>query len=238
MPKRFKKKAAKKKPHPKLATEIPLKIQTNLEFITFKIFLQCICENKYFGLVISGIPTSTELYLAWIKVLSEYYVMIKSKEQIKYIKNVARLESINLKISMVTALVESIRLWYDPDKCQILKEWGYTALTFSEDTVLDDLDRVLVFLGNDRFKLEKARLDYESEQQRKKAKKEMPLKEGYMKTLYAIEKHRAPARYPVDKLSVYEFCMFYNELSEYNEAVNQQNKSLRDKLPQNKKRGF
>ena len=47
----------------------------DIEVLTFDKFIKCIISNDYSVLRISGSPNAMHLYLAWIKILSAYYVL-------------------------------------------------------------------------------------------------------------------------------------------------------------------
>ena len=197
------------------------------EKLSFAKFIKCICNHDLSVLIESGIPTPNQLFMAWMTILSSYYVLINSKEQLKYIKRVAKMEQLNLKIRVVTALCESLSSWYDERICDCLRKptkesgWGYTRFKFSPESVLDDIARVLVFLQTDNMKLEKEKKTFEDEQKEKKKTGEAPTRNAYMKTLYAIEKFRGQ-RYKPDEITVYEYGMFQNEIIEYNEMMRQE----------------
>lgn len=204
---------------PKLTQEGPVKpvLQTDIEQLSFASFLKCACKNDYSPLIISGYPSQHEIFFAWISVLSEYYTLINSSESLKYVKMVCKMERLNLKIFIVRALCEGLRQWYKPELIAALQKWGY-SLQFTDETLLKDIARVETELGNDIFQLEKLRLSYESEEKKKTGKAIKPTKEHYMRVLYAIEKYRSQ-RYPPDKITLYEFGMWQNELIEYNREL-------------------
>lgn len=209
----------------------PAAVCNDLEKVSFTNFLKCLINNDLEVLKISGNPSQNQLFLAWITILSAYYVTIGSKEQVRYIKMVAKMEAINLKINVVTALCVSLRQWYEPKLCECLKMWGY-RLPFTDESFLKDIDRVLILLQNDNNKLATERCKYDNAQKANKGKGEAPTKDAYMKILYAIEKHRGQ-RYPPDKISGYEFALWYVEIIEYNEAQKREHDRINNKSYRN-----
>lgn len=203
------------------------KVNDDIEKLLFADFLRCLLNGNLSVLRISGEPSGQQLFMAWIKILSAYYTLIGSKEQLKYLRIVGKMEALNLKITVVKALCEALKAWYDEKIIACLKVWGY-KLQYTDQTVLADIERTLVELSNDEYKLIKMQADYELEQKVKKKRGEAPSKNTYMKMLYAIEKHR-DHRYPPDKITLYEFGMWCNELIEYNEAIKAQNDKLTEK---------
>lgn len=215
------------------ATQQPAVVCDDIEQLTFAKFLKCVCDGNYAALTISGSPSANQLFLAWITILSTHYSLIKSKEQASYIKAVSKLEALNLKITVVAALCESLFAWYEPKICECLKKWGYRK-QFTETTYLQDIERVLLELGNDRFMFQKLKNEYNAKQLLKKKNGKAPTKESYMRMLYAIEKHRQ-YRYPPDKITLYEFDMFCNELAEYSELMKAENEKVTRKYRRNAK---
>ena len=218
---------------PRVPVVEPVVVQDDIEKLSFADFLKCMVNNNVTVLRISGEPTMHELFMAWITILSEYFVLIDSKEQLKYLKMAGKMEALNLKIVVVKALCESLGAWYDDRLIKCLQSWGF-KLTYSEETLLADIAMTLTLLSNDEFKLLKMRLDYDKDQESKKRKKEAPTKNSYMKVLYAIEKFRQQ-RYSPDKITVYEFGMFQNELVEHNEALAAQQREISEDKYRKKK---
>ena len=203
---------------------------SDIESLSLAKFLKCMVDNNLSVLRISGNPSAHQLFMAWITILSAYYTLINSKEQLKYIRMVGKMEGLNLKITIVKALCEAVRAWYDERLCNCLKGWGY-KLSYSPETLLQDTERTLTELSNDEYKLIRMKTEYKQEQKNKKKKGEAPTKNSFMKMLYAIEKHRKIS-YDPDDITVYKFGMLYNELVEYSEMV----KAQTDELTVNKYR--
>jgi hypothetical protein len=216
-----------------VAHVIPV-VCSDYEKLTFDKFLKCLTKNDLSVLVEQGVPSAGDMFYAWITILSAYYTLIKSREQLKYIKMVAKMEGYNLKITVVTALCETLRIWYEPKLVACLKVWGY-RLSYSEATLFADLDMTLTLLSNDNFKLMKMRAEYDNAHKDKKESGQViDTKNAYMKILYAIEKFRQQ-RYPPATITVYEFGMWYNELTEYNEMTKA---STQIKEPKRNKKSF
>ena len=206
---------------------------TDLEKLSFARFLKCLTSDNYSALVDKGLPNKLQLFHAWIKVLSEFYVLTNNIEQLKYVKLVAKMEAYNLKINVIENLCESLWLWYNMKLGECLKKWGY-KMQFTPETYLADIDRVLILLGNDKFQYEKLRINYASSQkQKRKSGGEESGKKAYMKSLYAIESHRK-IQYDPETLSVYKYALLYNELVEYNEMMQTEQEKLKNKTPRKK----
>lgn len=200
--------------------EEPVVVCSDIEKLTFDKFIKCMVDSDLTVLRVSGIPTGTQLFMAWINILSEHYRLIGSMEQEKQIKTMAKMEALNLKITVVTAICTALYQWLNPKLTDCLRVWGY-KFQFTGETLLKDLERVMVDVSNDNFKLEKLKHEWELKEKQKNRKGQKTTKEIYMRMLYEIEKFRN-MRYPPDKITLYEFDMFYNELIEYNEVMRAQ----------------
>lgn len=210
----------------------PVVVCSDIEKLTFDKFVRCMVGNDLTALRVSGIPTATQLFMAWITILSEHYRLIGSMEQEKHIKTMAKMEAFNLKINVVTAICTALYQWLNPKLTDCLRVWGY-KFQFTGDTLLNDLEMVMRDVSNDNFKLEKLKSDWELKEKQKAKKAQKGTKEMYMRMLYEIEKFRG-MRYPPDKLTLYEFDMFYNELIEHNNMLKEQ-ESKRNSYNKNKK---
>lgn len=202
-------------------TQEPIIIETDLEKVTFSQFLKCLCNNDYGCLVVSGNPSPTEVYLSWIRVLSEYYVLIKSKEQERYIKLSGELESYLLKLTCVTTLIEALRLNYDENQAKLLKEWGFERLKLTPETLITDLKRAENELQNVRFKLKNAQIKREKDEKKRQIEGKVSLKEQYMKILYAIEE-RKRMEFDPETLTLYKFGVMYCTIMEQQDKINSQ----------------
>ncbi len=204
------------------ATPVPVILCTSLEDITFASWIKCVCDQNYSSLIVSGKPSEFELHQAWFYLLSEYYQLTGSRDAEKYIRLISKVEAYNTKVTQVELLVAALRLQYNEKLCDLLRLWKYN-LPFTKATLTADLNKVIAVLGNDKLRLEKARLDYDKSEQNKKGHPQKATKENYMKMLYAIEKHRQMIL-PPETLSVYKFCILYKELEEYNDFLTKKQK--------------
>ena len=195
---------------------------TSLEELSFYNFILCAVGGEYNFLTISGTPTKDDLYLCWMRLLSDYYQLINSKEAANYIKNVAKIEGVNIKITQVELLLIALRVSYQPRLISLLRDWGYN-LPFTQASLSADLDRVAIELGNDRVKREKYRLEYERQEKAKQKNGEGATKDSFMRMLYALEAHRK-MNYDPKEISTYKVVILYNELVEYNNFLKAKNK--------------
>ncbi len=202
---------------------VQVKLIASLEELMFDKWILCAVNADYTPLIISGNPTKEQIHLVWMKLLSQHYELTESKEALRYVKQIAKIEAINTKIFQVSSLVNALRMAYDDRLTMKLKHtWGY-VLAFSPESLKSDLLKVEIALQNDKFKLEKVRLEYEKEEKLKKKTGQKQTKELWMKSLYALENH-FKREIPSESTSVYKFDLLCNQLSEYNNALKEKNK--------------
>lgn len=193
----------------------------DIEVITFETFLKCAINHDFTGLIVSGSPSDHQIFIAWVTVLSKYYELIGSKDSLRYIKTVAKMERLNLRIQVIGSLAQSLRLGYYENLIRELREWGYNR-EFTRDTMGADLDYVDRDVESLDFQLKKEKKEFDR-MEHQAGRSGKATKESYMRTLYAIEQYynRNGGRqvlHPRD-ITLYKFAILYNELVEYNEAL-------------------
>jgi hypothetical protein len=197
-------------------------VEENKPFVSYADFITCETKSDYSCLVHTGKPSKEELYAAWMLILSQYYQLIGSKEAASYIKSVSKIEAINTKVFQVKKIVDTLRVYYSQGLTEELKAWGY-KLPFTRESLTKDLARVEIAISNDKAKLEIQRYEYEKQQGKKNKSDPKQSKESYIKVLLAIEKHRQIS-YEPNKLPLYNFCILYKELDDYNRLLKFKNK--------------
>lgn len=216
---RFKKKGKQGKAP---ATE-PVKavVCDDIEQISFASFLKCAINYDFSPLIVSGVPSEPQLFIAWITILSKYYELIGSKESLRYVQLVCKMERLNLRIEVVSSICEALRLNYNEDMARSLNEWGFRR-EFTPESIAADLAFVDNQLQTDNYNLKKAQQEFEK-QEKQNGRQGKVTKENYMRTLYAIERYvnRDGGRqsfHPND-ITLYKFAILYNEMVEYHEAI-------------------
>ena len=201
----------------------PVVLVTELENLRFSDYIKCVCDLNYSVLVISGIPGADEIFMAWVRLLSQFYTLIDNEEAARHIELVSTIEAINTKILQVSGLVEVLRSAQNDKSIDqlvnCLQLWGY-EFDFSTDSLQKDLDTVERWLSSDRLKLEKAKLKYqEIEDERVENGQKEVQKSDYIRNLLAIAKHRDRTTIRPEDINTMEYCIMYKELADYNEQV-------------------
>jgi hypothetical protein len=201
-----------------------------LELLTFPVFIKCIADRDYSGLVLEGTPDEMALYVSWQALLSKFYEEIGDKKTTEYIKRVSKMLSMHLKIVHTSSLCEAVATLHGsvlgdarPDLVKqltdcLVNDWGYTR-KFTAESMESDLKFVRISIGTDKMKLKEAQLSHEAIERKKVEKGEqMPPKKYWHKQLHAIEAHK---KIVFDKktLNMYDFALYLNELAEHSREL-------------------
>jgi len=214
---------------PEKLPEVPV-LCDDLEKISYSAFLKCAVNHDLTPLIVAGQPDERTLFICWITVLSKHYELIGSKDALKYINVVCKMERLNSRINVVSGICEGLRMMlslpmeFTPDIIikwtQFLKDWGYKR-SFT-DKIYEDIEYVERSLQSDNFHLEKAKQDFEK-QERDNAKSGKASKEAYMRAFYAVEQYinRNGGNRTLDpeSTSLYKFDILFNEMVQYNESL-------------------
>jgi hypothetical protein len=197
----------------------PVLLCQSLDDILMSDFIKCAIDKDYSSLIKSGQPTDEQINEAWISLISQFQVIMKSKDAKKHVTLVSKIESLNTKILTVTMLVAALQAGYDAEVVAELKEWGFYA-EYSPETIAKDLEIVIRKLGNFKTQLAIAQANYDDQN---KEAPEAPTKEGYMSILIKINKHMQQ-HYRFDKITAMEFASMFSDMVKHNELLSSQNK--------------
>lgn len=189
---------------------------SSLEQLLFTDFIKCMCDKDYSCLLRSGTATPDELTAAWIVLAGEYQKLTGSVELEHHLSITSKIEHLNTKINIVSCLVDAIKLEYNEDFINELKEWEYDY-PFTRETLERNLQQVMASLGNDKTRLAMARKEYENEQEQH-GDEQTATKEAYMSALYAIEEKKK-MEFDLEKLTAYKFAIEYKKLIDYNKLL-------------------
>jgi len=136
------------------------KILSKCSEVTMDKFIECLCNQNYSCLIISGDFTNEEQFETWNNLFYEYCDLINSKEYqliLKYMKSVGINEA---KLTAINLCLVVLSHGYNQDCVDVLKNYGYNY-KFSSESLLNDLKNVQniskgaeIKLQNDRKQLE------------------------------------------------------------------------------------
>lgn len=206
-----------------------MKFIRELEHLLFPVFIKCIADNDYRGLLLEGEADQMEQYIAWQMLLSKFHNEIGDKKVTSYVNRVSKMIALQLKIAQTYELHEAIttlhkngishiRPEYVERLANCLKEWGYNR-KFTPATIVADLQYIANSISNDRLNLKIAKLEHEAiEKKEAESGAQLPPKKHWYKQLHAIEAHKKMT-FDKSQLNMYDFALYLNELVEYNKEM-------------------
>lgn len=203
-----------------------MKLITDLEDLLFRTFIKCHVEQQYSCLLLEGEATPDELRHCWENLLSQYHELTGNTDAVHHIKRTAKIEAYTMKVLHVEALCmaveEAVILPAVLETVvKLLQIWGYKR-QFTAETLQNDLKYIRNSNGNDRLKLKRLQIENEEAEEReakkvKKAGKSDP-KKDFMSMLHAVEAHKKMV-FDRDKLNMYDFALYINDLRDYNKQM-------------------
>ena len=203
-----------------------MKLITDLEDLRFKSFIKAQVNKDLSVLIVEGKPTPQDLQAAWNELISQYHELVGNTDVVAYLKRMARIEAYSAKVLHVEAICLGIEQVTDlPHVIEMLVKllniWGYSR-QFTPESTQSDLKYIRNCNGNDRLKLKKIQIEQDEYEQKeaKKAQKQgkSDPKKDFMSLLHAIESHKKMV-FDRDKLNMYDFAMYVNELKEYSKET-------------------
>jgi hypothetical protein len=154
------------------------------------IFIECVCDQKYSGLVKYGKATELEILKAWELVYSEYIEKsgsVSSKYMIGLSKELGYLYA---KLKAVPICLKVLQIYPDYNCINILKNTYHFNYEFdfsNPNQYSKDLQNVSQILGNTlmAYQIKKAEYDRESS----KIKTKGPTRDWFLDILTALRKH-------------------------------------------------
>lgn len=192
---------------------------SSLKEITLENWILCACNHDYTPLIRSGNPSPEELEEAWSVLVGEFEDLTASPEATKMGELTSKIEALNSKIIFVTCIVEALREQLHEELVQELKEWGY-EFKYTEQSIANDLNRVMVKLANDKTRLAMAVKEYEGlqEERTKNGDSAGPSEKSYMQLLLQIEDLKKRDFDP-STLNMYKFGLMCNDLVRHNKLL-------------------
>lgn len=198
-----------------------MKFIRELEHLLFPVFIKCIADNDYSGLVLEGEATEIEMWLAWQDLLSKFYAETDDKRALAYIKRLAKIEALHTRINHLSALVVSLEQLVDckaPHMAQKLAacfaQWGIKR-ELSIKTLKSDIQYINNTISNDRVNLLILQREHENaDNKATNAVSPLPPKKYWYKRLHAIEQYKKMT-FDTNTLNMYRFALYIGELEEY-----------------------
>lgn len=176
------------------------------------VFIQCICEEDYRALIISGKATDDQLLEAWVLLLSEYQELkgdtIEGIEQVRLSRDIWKLRS---HLQILDCCVQFLSERYSESIANSLRELGYKF-----NPVEKEPKKYIPLLNSiiNKSKLKYVQLQQMIKQLAEELKKAQPsptTREQFEETLIHIEEMQKTS-YDLDHLTVYKYVMLERKL--------------------------
>jgi hypothetical protein len=191
-------------------------------------FVDCLVDDNYAALVITGYPTPEELQEAWLQIQSEYAEAIGNHDYRMYVNLMKDMILLSTTLEQINCLVGLLEAKYRSEFLQLLNKLLNTSIT------LDPADPVKYKAALKgaimRSKAIKINLDLKGMQMKDiQSKMSEPGKKperGYFHSiLVTLSDH---AKYHIsDSIPVFEFCDRIKRFNQYCEQVKKQNNGRR-----------
>lgn len=209
-----------------LLPTLPAEFITKLADISLKQFIRCSVYGELELLAIKGTVTKGQLDKAWMNLLSQYYHATGNKQMARYVKIKGKIQDLMVHIPRVAANVEALRMVRNPiarfpqhaaDIIAELKTDGH-KFAYTVESLEADLRRIDTIEKGKVMDLKK--LQAEEERLQPKANDEKPTEDGFLNTLFDINKHEGTT-YKAAELNVHEYCILVKRLERYIENLKQ-----------------
>lgn len=92
--------------------------------ISVNVFLQCLYDNDYDGLIISGEPTEEQLKAAWREIYKQYSQLTISEEGNAFVDLIIDIQQLNSQIIIIDNAIKLLSIYFDKDIVDILNMIG------------------------------------------------------------------------------------------------------------------
>jgi hypothetical protein len=92
--------------------------------VTLEVFLTCLFDKDFSGLIISGIPPHTALMEAWNKIYLEYHQLTTGTSDSPMTDKIKLIEGLNGKVILIEAAVRHLAMTWDEEVVKMLNFFG------------------------------------------------------------------------------------------------------------------
>lgn len=115
--------------------------------IPLDLFLDCLYDKDYSGLVISGAVCKEDIIQAWEKIYAEYSDIANDGNGNELYGKTVEINYIHGKIFCIDKCVKHLQMSYNSDIHDILKYYGVDANLKSEDTTRERYDKLNIVIA-------------------------------------------------------------------------------------------
>lgn len=178
-----------------------------------EVFIDCLVDGYYEGLIISGNPNEEELKEAWNNIYLEYCSLMQENQHNEVFELIKEINSLNAKITLVDTCVRHLAYNFDQQIVDILNELRLRCNLLETDQgekLLKKLDGVISRAKKWLVEIQVAEAKLQTLQEKDK---ENNPREYFYDMLMVISKQNGYHAKSSD-ITVYEFCRHIKKLNE------------------------
>ena len=160
------------------------------------------------------------------KLISEYYFVIEDETATNYVKIVSAMLGIELRAAYIDFVTSAIKNEYTEELAELLRGED-RRFTFSRETYLDEVDRLIRKEMNSKVHYDALKLQYDELNKKTKGEqKPDELYRGFRNTIFEVNKHEGYAAITL-KSSTYDYAMGVLRLKKHISELEKKNNNAR-----------
>jgi hypothetical protein len=211
------------KPTPKVTDQQSEKWYQHITDLQLRNFIDCVVNDNYHALVITGNPSAQDLLLAWSEIQAEYADVMGDYEHKLFVALFKEVTLLKISLQTIHCLIEILReVHYEPFTAELNKLLR-TSFVFDpadQNKYQETLRRCYNRSKGIKIDLELKLVQFKAIEKKNMEAGSKPTKEYFQSILITLSDH---ATYPVqDTITVYEFADRIRRFHNYCEQVKQQ----------------
>lgn len=195
------------------------KLLHRISDVPLPVFIDCICDNNYDGLIISGKPTSDELATAFEAIYEQYIEAVGGKDLLRHIRQIKEIAIAQNRVVSAECIIETFKLYPTEGLYEQLYKFGY-KLPKKPYNYANVNEVLRIFVANYKYdfrKLEKLILEFESVNKSDGEKSSGYTREYFIGSLVDMSE---AFKFNISEkdLSVLQYCIYINRYKSYCDA--------------------
>ena len=195
------------------------KLLHRINDVPLSVFIDCICDNDYKGLIISGNPTNEEIATAFEAIYEQYIEAVGGKDLLRHIRQIKEIAISQNRVVSAECIIETFKLYPTEGLYEQLYKFGYNLP--KKPYNYSNVNEVLrIFVANYKYdfrKLEKLILEFESVNKSDGEKSSGYTREYFIGSLVDMSE---AFKFNISEkdLSLLQYCIYINRYKAYCDA--------------------
>ena len=195
------------------------KLLHRISDVPLAVFIDCICDNNFDGLIILGKPTSDELATAFEAIYEQYIEAVGGKDLLRHIRQIKEIAIAQNRVVSAECIIETFKLYPTEGLYEQLYKFGY-KLPKKPYNYANVNEVLRIFVANYKYdfrKLEKLILEFESVNKSDGEKSSGYTREYFIGSLVDMSE---AFKFNISEkdLSVLQYCIYINRYKSYCDA--------------------